>query len=63
VARFGTITKTLTGKWISDSCSSPPAGYAAKNGLHPKGPKEVAEQAPNRVVAVIDGKQIVAQQA
>lgn len=63
VGILGTVTKTFTGKWISDSCSGPPAGYAAKNGLHPKGPKDVAEQDPNRIVAVIDGKQITAQQA
>jgi hypothetical protein len=62
VPAIGTVTATYTGKWISDSCSGPPAGYAAKNGLHPKGPSEVARDDPNRVVAVIDGKEITAQQ-
>jgi hypothetical protein len=63
VPAIGTVTATYTGKWISDSCSGPPAGYAAKNGLHPKGPADVARDDPNRVVAVIDGKEITAQQA
>jgi Protein of unknown function (DUF3617) len=62
VGAIGTVTETFTGKWISDSCSGPPAGYAAKNGLHPKGPSDVARDDPNRIVAVIDGKQITAQQ-
>lgn len=62
VPAIGTVTATYTGKWISDSCSGPPAGYAAKNGLHPKGPVDVARDDPNRVVAVIDGKEITAQQ-
>ncbi len=62
VPAIGTVTATYTGKWISDSCSGPPAGYAAKNGLHPKGPADVARDDPNRVVAVIDGKEITAQQ-
>jgi hypothetical protein len=63
VPAIGTVTETFTGKWISDSCSGPPAGYAAKNGLHPKGPENVARDDPNRIVAVFDGKQITAQQA
>jgi Protein of unknown function (DUF3617) len=63
VPATGTITETFTGKWISDSCSGPPAGYAAKNGLHPKGPSNVARDDPNRIVAVFDGKQMTAQQA
>lgn len=63
VGAVGTLTETFTGKWISDSCSGPPAGYAAKNGLHPKGASDVARDDPNRVVAVIDAKQITAQQA
>jgi hypothetical protein len=62
VAILGTITQTYTGKWIGDSCSGPPAGYAAKNGLHPKGPANVARDDPNRVVAMINGKEITAQQ-
>ena len=60
---IGTVTETFTGKWISDSCSGPPAGYAAKNGLHPKGPENVARDDPNRIVAVFDGKEMTAQQA
>jgi Protein of unknown function (DUF3617) len=60
---IGTITETFAGKWISDSCSGPPAGYAAKNGLHPKGPSDVARDDPNRIVAVFDGKPMTAQQA
>jgi Protein of unknown function (DUF3617) len=60
---IGTVTQTYAGKWISDSCSGPPAGYAAKNGLHPKGPSDVARDDPNRVVAVFDGKEVTAQQA
>lgn len=60
---IGTITQTFVGKWISDSCSGPPAGYAAKNGLHPKGPENVARDDPNRIVAVFDGKDMTAQQA
>jgi hypothetical protein len=60
---IGTVTETFVGKWISDSCSGPPAGAAAKNGLHPKGPSDVARDDPNRIVAVFDGKQITAQQA
>lgn len=60
---LGTLTKTFTGKWITDSCSGPPAGNAAKNGLHPKGPAAVADEDPNRVVAMIDGKEIVARDA
>ena len=63
VPAIGTVTETFTGKWISDSCSGPPAGYAAKNGLHPKGPSDVARDDPNRIVAVFDGKQLTAQQA
>ena len=63
VPAIGTITETFDGKWISDSCSGPPAGYAAKNGLHPKGPSNVARDDPNRIVAVFDGKQMTAQQA
>ena len=63
VAAIGTVTETFIGKWISDSCSGPPAGYAARNGLHPKGPADVARDDPNRIVAVFDGKQITAQQA
>jgi hypothetical protein len=59
----GTVTETFIGKWISDSCSGPPAGYAAKNGLHPKGPSDVARDDPNRLVAVFDGKEMTAQQA
>jgi hypothetical protein len=62
VPAIGTITETFTGKWISDSCSGPPAGYAAKNGLHPKAPSDVARDDPKRIVAVFDGKQITAQQ-
>lgn len=62
IPAIGTVTETFTGKWISDSCSGPPAGYAAKNGLHPKGPSDVARDDPNRIVAVFDGKQITAQQ-
>ncbi len=60
---IGTVTETFTGKWISDSCSGPPAGYAAKNGLHPKGPENVARDDPNRIVAVFEGKEMTAQQA
>jgi Protein of unknown function (DUF3617) len=60
---IGTITETFAGKWISDSCSGPRAGYAAKNGLHPKGPSDVARDDPNRIVAVFDGKPMTAQQA
>jgi hypothetical protein len=41
----------------------PPAGYAAKNRSHPKGPKDAAEQDPNFIVAMIDGKQMTARQA
>jgi uncharacterized protein DUF3617 len=63
VGAIGTVTETFTGKWISDSCSGPPTGYAAKNGLHPKGPSDVARDDPNRIVAGVDGKQITAQQA
>ena len=63
VPAIGTVTETFTGKWISDSCSGPPAGYAAKNGLHPKGPENVARDDPNRIVAVFDGKEVTAQQA
>jgi hypothetical protein len=63
VPLIGTVTETFIGKWISDSCSGPPAGYAAKNGLHPKGPSDVARDDPNRVVAVFDGKEMTAQQA
>ena len=63
VPAIGTVIETFTGKWISDSCSGPPAGYAAKNGLHPKGPENVARDDPNRIVAVFDGKQMTAQQA
>jgi hypothetical protein len=63
VPAIGTVTETFTGKWISDSCSGPPAGYAAKNGLHPKGPENVARNDPNRVVAIFDGKEVTAQQA
>jgi Protein of unknown function (DUF3617) len=63
VPAIGTVTETFAGKWISDSCSGPPAGYAAKNGLHPKGPENVARDDPNRIVAAFDGKQITAQQA
>ena len=63
VPAIGTVSETFIGKWISDSCSGPPAGYAAKNGLHPKGPSDVARDDPNRIVAVIDEKQITAQQA
>src|ERR1700721_2990614 len=63
VPSIGTVTETFTGKWISDSCSGPPAGYAAKNGLHPKGPENVARDDPNRIVAVFDGKEVTAQQA
>ncbi len=62
VGEIGTIAQTYTGKWIADTCAGPAAGYAAKNGLHPKGPADVARDDPNRVVAVIDGKEITAQQ-
>jgi len=63
VAILGTITRSFTGKWISDSCSGPQAGYAAKNGLHPKGPGAVADENPNRIVALINGKEITAREA
>ena len=63
IPAIGTVTETFAGKWISDSCSGPPAGYAAKNGLHPKGPENVARDDPNRIVAVFDGKEMTAQQA
>ncbi len=44
-----------------------PSGQAQSNSsstqLKPRGPENVAQQEPNRVVAVIDGKQITAKQA
>ncbi len=44
------------------SSQTSPAG-AASGQLKPRGPEAVAQRDPNRVVAVIDGKQITAQQA
>src|SRR5215469_2926462 len=48
------------------SPAAPSAQSAAPSSatqLKPRGPENVAQQDPNRVVAVIDGKQITARQA
>ncbi|HKS80550.1 MAG TPA: hypothetical protein VJR23_03515 [Candidatus Acidoferrales bacterium] len=55
------INTTITGKWMRESCKAPPA--VAKNGEKPKGPEQVAAADPDRVVAVIDGKNVTAQEA
>src|SRR5581483_8806629 len=45
------------------STTQTPAASTPAGQLKPRGPEAVAEQDPNRVVAIIDGKQITARQA
>jgi Protein of unknown function (DUF3617) len=58
-----TITQTWTARWISDTCAGPPAGTAGKRGERPVGMAAIADLDPNRVVAVIDGKDVTARDA
>jgi parvulin-like peptidyl-prolyl isomerase len=43
--------------------AQPPSNASNSTQLKPRGPEDIAQQDPNRVVATIDGKQITAKQA
>lgn len=58
-----TVTQTWTARWISDTCAGPPAGTAEKRGERPVGMAAIADVDPNRVVAVIGGKDVTARDA
>jgi hypothetical protein len=53
-------TIEITGKWIGEAVPHLPSGITDIDGKTPRGPAAVAALDPYRVVAVIDGKQIVA---
>ncbi len=57
-----TIT-TFKGKWISATAPHPPNGVTDLNGKKPVGAQAVAGLDPYRIVAVIDDKQLIADQA
>jgi hypothetical protein len=50
----------FTGKWIAEAAPHMPSGVTDINGKKPVGPPAVAGLDPFRIVATIDGKQIVA---
>jgi len=58
-------TTTFTAKWISEGQPHPPYSppMTDLDGVRPKGPFSVAWLDPYRLVAEIDGKQFIAQQA
>jgi parvulin-like peptidyl-prolyl isomerase len=61
-ACFATLTWSQTATPPAPTTQAP-AAPAAATSIKPRGPEAVAAQDPNRVVAVIDGKQITAKQA
>jgi hypothetical protein len=55
-----TAITEFTGKWIGETAPHMPSRITDVNGNKPMGPKAVAGLDPYRIVAVMDGKQIVA---
>ena len=60
MSKPATGTTEFTGKWISEAAPHMPSGVTDVNGKKPMGPKAVAGLDPYRIVAIMDGKQIVA---
>jgi hypothetical protein len=60
VSNPATETTEFTGKWISEAAPHMPSGVTDIYGRRPLGPQAVAGLDPYRIVAIMDGKQIVA---